>query len=58
MQPEARVRPREKAAEAREQDGGGGRAGGEVGGRPLHERERRVGAFDVESRKTVVDGGR
>src|SRR5208337_3270952 len=55
MQPEAGVGPREKAAEAGEQDGGGGRAGGEIGGRPLHERARRVRAFDVDRGPAVVE---
>ena len=38
MQPEARVGSREQAAQPGEQDRGGGRAGGEIGGRPLHQR--------------------
>ena len=58
MQPEARLRSREQAAQAGEEDRGGGRAAGEVGGRPLRQRQRRVGAGDVDRGPAVVDAGR
>ena len=54
---EARVCPRQKAAQAKEDDGRRGRAGGEVGRGPLHERLRRVRARDLDRRPAVVDAG-
>ena len=55
MQPEARLRSRDEAAQIREHDRRGRRARGEVGGRPLHAAQRRVGAGDVDRRPAVVD---